>query len=163
LELAPSPVVGLKMLELAPFDHEIAVNVLVGVHRYGPSEPSIQAQVSALQALARKRPSGIGYLLILQKGAMTPNAEARQQVMAAFGDLSGVLRAVAVVMDGGGFWASAVRSTVAVLLIAQARPYEVKIFAKEDEAIPWLARSLQDVAGSVSAPRLTDVVHRLRG
>lgn len=151
------------MIPLSPFEHVVVGNVLVGVHRHGPSEPSIRAQLGALQTLAKERVSGVGYLLILQNGAMTPNAEARQEVTTVLDGLGGVLRVLAVVMEGGGFWASAVRSTLAVLLVARSRPYQVKIFAGHDEAIAWIARELQGVEGSATAATLSAAVARLRG
>ncbi|HVY47353.1 MAG TPA: hypothetical protein VHB21_15800, partial [Minicystis sp.] len=87
--------------------------------------------------------------------------ELRQRVMRTFGDLGPKLRGVAIVMGGSGFWASAARSTIAVLLISIARGYQAKIFATTDEAASWLADKVNVGRVVAREPELRRVAREL--
>ncbi len=143
--------------------HDVVVsrNVVVAIHRHGPAEPALEAQLAGLNRASQSNADGVGFLLILVDGAKTPDADGRKRVTNAFAALGPRLRGVAIVMAGAGFWSSAVRSTVAVLLISIARGYEAKIFATTNEAADWLAGQVRDCRSPASASELRSVASDL--
>jgi hypothetical protein len=147
----------------APYEVAVARNVVVAIHRQGPAEPALEAQLAGLQRAAQASADGVGFLLILVDGAKTPDADGRKRVTNAFSSLGPKLRGVAIVMAGTGFWSSAVRSTVAVLLISIARGYEAKIFATTDEAADWLAGQVRDCKLAATATELRRTAADLAG
>jgi len=140
----------------------VCKNVVVAIHRHGPAAPAVEGQIAALQKLAATGARGIGFLLILEQGAKTPDTETRRSVDKAFKDLGERLKACAIVMLGEGFWASAVRSTLAILLVSSARGYETKIFATPPDATLWLAGQLRGVENSASLEDLSRAAKALR-
>jgi hypothetical protein len=143
--------------------HEVVVcqNVVVAIHRHGPAEPALNAQLAGLQRVTQAHPDGVGFLLILVDGAKTPAPEGRKRVTDTFAALGSKLRGVAIVMGGTGFWASAVRSTVAVLLISLARGYQAKIFATPSEAAEWLGGQMRNCKGAATVSELRRVASDL--
>lgn len=140
----------------------VCKNVVVAIHREGPAGPAVDGQIAALQKLADANAQGIGFLLILEQGAKTPDTETRRRVDKAFRDIGDRLKACAIVMIGDGFWASAVRSTLAILLVSAARKYETKIFALPPEAITWLAGQIRGLKNAPSSEDLARAVSSLR-
>jgi hypothetical protein len=145
----------------APHDVIVTRNVVCAIHRHGPAEPALEAQLTGLQRASQTNPDGVGFLLILVDGAKTPDGDGRKRVMNAFAALGPRLRGVAIVMSGTGFWSSAVRSTVAVLLISIARGYEAKIFATTNEAADWLGSQVRDCKGAATVGEIRSVASDL--
>lgn len=78
-------------------------------------------------------------LTIIGSGAQLPPTEVRERLAAILRDHAHVV-ASAVVFEGTGFRAAAVRSVVTGLSLIARQPFPHRIFAEVHEAALWLAR-----------------------
>jgi hypothetical protein len=155
------PETGKAAPTAAAYDVVTCQNVVVSIHRHGAAEPALEAQLGALSRVVGATADGVGFLLILVDGAKTPEPSGRRRVTDTFAAMGSKLRGVAIVMGGSGFWSSAVRSTVAVLLISIARGYSAKIFGSTNDAADWLAGQVRDCKAPATASELRRIANEL--
>jgi len=91
--------------------------------------------------LYQRHSSGLYLMTIVEEGALMPNAEARETVAVFLRSVAGKLRMSAVVHEGSGFRAAAVRSVVTGLSMLVRLPYPHEIFATVEQAAKWLSTS----------------------
>lgn len=103
-------------------------------------------------AFATKHPRGIGLLTIVSTAAPMPASSARQQIADFLAQGSGYIKCSAVVMEGTGFRAAAVRSVVTglTLLAKQAYPHRV---CSAPDAVSLLSQAPPDASGRPIDPR----------
>ena len=77
-------------------------------------------------------------LTVAQYNSPIPNAEVREASGRLMRELTPHLLAGATVIEGGGFWASAVRSFLTAVYFVAKQPCPTKAFARIDEAAQWL-------------------------
>jgi hypothetical protein len=141
---------------------EICGNVIMAIHRSGSAVPIIREMKARVGEMVRKHPSGIGLMLILRRGAKPPEGRVRQDLAAMFTEHKKALCATSVVVEGSGFWAAAIRSTLTFLSVASS--YPLKVFSSIDGAVSWQIAALTKAGASTpSAAELTTVAARLRG
>jgi hypothetical protein len=87
---------------------------------------------------ATRYPSGVYLLTIIEKGAPMPSTEQREEVAVFLRSGSGRTRMSAVVIEGTGFRAAAVRSVVTGLAMLVRLPYPHEIFGTLEQAAKWL-------------------------
>jgi hypothetical protein len=75
--------------------------------------------------------------LVLQ-GSGLPTAEARAGFVGMMNRMEGHLACVGVVIEGGGFWASAMRSAVTGLNMLAPRPIAMRVLGSIDDLVSWL-------------------------
>jgi len=96
--------------------HDYAVawwNELVAVvWRHETTLQGVRDLKSAVSALARRHPNGIAMLTIVSESAPMPSSAARKAIAELLSESSAIIRCSAVVMEGAGFRAAAVRSVV---------------------------------------------------
>jgi len=97
-------------------------------------------------AFARTQPRGIGLLTIVESGAPLPPAPARRTIADFLAGGSEFIKCSAVVFEGSGFRAAAVRSVVTglTLMAKQAYPHRV---CDLDDAIDMFVRILPNATG----------------
>jgi hypothetical protein len=79
------------------------------------------------------------YLMtVIEEGASLPPSEAREAVAIFLRSCAGRMRMSAVVHEGSGFRAAAVRSVVTGLSMLVRLPYPHEIFATVEQAAKWL-------------------------
>lgn len=91
------------------------------------------------EAFAKTRPNGIALITIVEENAPMPPSEARDALAAFLGRQSASIKVSAVVYEGSGFRAAAVRSVVAGLTLMARQTYPHKVFATAEEGITWMA------------------------
>jgi hypothetical protein len=96
---------------------------------------------TACTAFARTQPGGIGLLTIVESGAPLPPAAARDAIAAFLASGSAFIKCSAVVFEGSGFRAAAVRSVVTGLTLMAKQAYPHKVCNLE-EAVSMFARIL---------------------
>jgi|KBSMisStandDraft_5_1062788.scaffolds.fasta_scaffold557882_2 hypothetical protein len=97
-------------------------------------------------AFAATQPRGIGLLTIVESGAPLPASSARNEIADFLASGSKFIKCSAVVFEGSGFRAAAVRSVVTGLTLMAKQAYPHKVCSLED-AIAMFARILPEATG----------------
>lgn len=127
--------------------------------------PADAISVSRLDALGKdfqrahpgKRQSGIH---IVREGVGLPTPEGRAGLMKMMKADSDHFGAIAVVICGSGFVASAVRSFLAGLRLLAPRTFEFRLHAKTSEILKWFpAAHFSRTGEQVDAPRLGRMIY----
>ncbi|HWL87333.1 MAG TPA: hypothetical protein VNO21_16125 [Polyangiaceae bacterium] len=111
----------------------------------------------------RSFPEGVGLVTIVEPGAPLPPTEARQALGQLLAEAAGSIRYSAVVYEGGGFRASAVRGVVSSLILLARPPFPHRVFATTTEACAWFQRSFgpEDVHGKELETAIADLRRRI--
>jgi hypothetical protein len=96
---------------------------------------------SACTAFARTQPRGIGLLTVVESGAPLPPGPARRAIADFLAEGSAFIKCSAVVFEGSGFRAAAVRSVVTGLTLMARQAYPHRVCDIED-AIEMFVRIL---------------------
>jgi hypothetical protein len=86
-----------------------------------------------------------GVLAIAKANVPIPDAEVRDASSRLMRELSPYLLAGATVIDGGGFWASAVRSFLTAVYFVAKQPCPTKAFGSVEEACEWLGPRVSQI------------------
>jgi hypothetical protein len=113
-----------------------------------------------LERLARTSGTGVGLVVIIEPDADSPVSEERKQFAAINRDTPG-LKGVAVVFEGRGFKASAVRSVAAGIAFLSRSPIPHKVFSVLPEAAAWIGPLVHN-AGSLPAGGLLRAIDLIR-
>jgi hypothetical protein len=151
-------------LLLADPDYALATwgSLFVIVWRaYTPVE-AVQEARRQLQAHAVRK-GQIGFLTFVHPGAPIPSSTARSELAGLLRDASPFVQASAVVYEGDGFHAAAVRSVVTGLALLARQKFPHKIFGKTTDASAWLVTELRGVLDpSVTPAMLVAMTQDLR-
>ena len=112
-----------------------------------------------LLEFTRARPAGVGLLTIVEANAPVPAADVRKALAAVLADFSRSIKASAVIFEGQGFSAAAVRSVVTGLTLIARQSYPHKVFGSLAEASAWM---LPQLPRPVTAGELATAVASLR-
>lgn len=113
-------------------------NVSLAVWAGRADGPAVLRVRSLSQHLIAKYPDGHSNITFVLNGVAPPTEEARQAFSHIFDGRVSDLRSMAVVLEGEGFWASTLRSTVTWLRQAATTQFAVKLFNTIDEVAEWL-------------------------
>ena len=98
----------------------------------------MQAYTQVYREVSLRYPSGIYLLTIVEEDAPMPPYEAREAVAVFLRNGAGRIRMSAVVHEGAGFRAAAVRSVVTGISMLSKVPFPHHIFATVEQAAKWL-------------------------
>lgn len=90
-----------------------------------------------------------------------PAAPVRDAMQALTSELAQELVAVASVIHGDGFWASAIRGFATSVHWVRGHEYKKRVFSRSDEAVHWLAPLHSERSLFVSAADLEGEIARL--
>lgn len=99
----------------------------------------IAALSAALEQQAASFPGGLYQLTIVEEGASLPAAAERAELTKFLAGAAHHIRRSAVVHEGVGFRAAAVRGVVTGLALLAQLPYPYQVFATLEQAALWLA------------------------
>lgn len=108
---------------------------------------------------AKAWPDGILILTVVEDGAPMPDAPARDALGKLLQSGAGRTRKSAVVYEGDGFRAAAVRSVVTGISVFSKPPFPHKIFARVAEAAGFLA---SEAGHGVTGNQLANIVSDVR-
>jgi hypothetical protein len=140
----------LPFAESAPVDLSLMVAVSGACTIYGWRNMTIVvwsgqatgasvAQLDRVSVLCRKRdPHGHSVVHIVHEPTQLPSAEARAGLAQMMSDNADVLSAMAIVVGGSGFWATAMRSVVTAMRMVGSRAFELRINGSIQEVVDWL-------------------------
>jgi hypothetical protein len=137
------------------YDVTMCENILIVVHRAGPAAPLVAEMPGHFERIFKYH-SQVGLLLVVKEGCKPPEGSARDKTNELFRLYSQQLRS-AVVMEGSGFWAAAIRS--ALTLISMNASHPMKIFTTVEEGAHWLCREMgrQNVAKTTVSQLLQEI------
>ncbi len=95
-----------------------------------------------IREVATKYPSGVGCIVVIPAGAKPPPEPQRRAIEGVLTRLSGDLRGLVWVVEGGGFQAAAVRGVLMGLALYGRRLYPTRVCTSVPEALGWLASKL---------------------
>jgi hypothetical protein len=113
-----------------------------------------------IEALAAQRPEGIGLITVVEDKADLPAPEVRAAITAMLHSLGGKVLRSAVVYEGSGFHAAAVRGVVTGLTMLRRLPYPHRVIAAVEAAVPWILEGLPEQPAD--APQVLAAVRDLR-
>jgi hypothetical protein len=162
------PIAGAPRAAL--FDHEPGQfyvghfrNLSLVVWAGGADGAAVQRVRGVSQLLASKYPDGHSNISFVMNGVPPPSEEARIAFNYIFDGRVSDLRCMAVILEGEGFWASALRSTVTALRNAATTTFAVRLFSAIEPAADWLpAEHLTGTGVTVSTAELRLVMMSMR-
>jgi hypothetical protein len=136
-------------------------SVIIVVYRFETTMSGAAAAQEVFDALAREHRDGAFVLTVVEENAPMPTPEVRAMMARFLATRAPQIILSAVVYEGTGFRAAAVRSLVTGLALVSKLPYRHKVFATVDEAASWF-RSNSPVAGAWPEHALSNVVAEAR-
>lgn len=103
-------------------------NVFISVWRHRVEEHAIFNLRPAIHALKVVHPAGIAMLTVLEPDADLPTPGARQELPKLFKDIANGMACSALVCEGEGFRAAAVRALTTTINALAAPPYPHRVF-----------------------------------
>ena len=123
-------------------------SVLFCIWRNETSQRGIETARRAIDGLATRYPTGIGMIVIVEKDAVLPGPDERAELSALLKHSGHVAVASALVFEGEGLRATAVRSLVTGLSMLARQPYPHRVFSDVEAAARWIAPVLGAATGS---------------
>jgi len=114
-------------------------SVFMIVWRHETTAQAVE-QLIALMPRFAARVSQFTLVVVVEDGASVPSAALRERIAAGLQAAAPYIDISAVVHEGRGFRAAAVRSVLAGLTLVVRPPYGHKVFARVDEASRWIGR-----------------------
>lgn len=121
------------------------------VWRWDTTLEGAQALQRECSKFAMRHPRGIGLLTIVSEKAPMPASPARQAVASFLTHGSSYIKCSAVLMEGTGFRAAAVRSVVTGLTMLAKQAYPHRVCSVPD-AVSMLSRELPVASGQAINP-----------
>jgi hypothetical protein len=97
-----------------------------------------EQQIAVLHETLDRLSDSPGLMLWLPHRAAAPEGKARTRAGRLFREMGARLQGFALIAEGGGFWASAIRSIVTGLSLAARTRFPFKAMPAIEEAAPWL-------------------------
>ena len=111
---------------------------------------------------ARAAHGKVGILIVVAPDAPMPDAAAREGIAKLFTDLGDELAGSALVYEGEGFRAAAVRGVVTGIALLVRRPFPHRIFESASSGAAWLVGELAKAGITTTADELVRGVERVR-
>jgi hypothetical protein len=134
--------------------------LFVVVWKVNTTMEGVTALRQGVTQLGKKNPQGIGLLTVVEANAPMPSSEARDAIATFLREAGSFINASAVIFEGEGFRAAAVRSVVTGLTMLAKQPYPHKVFAGITEAAAWLAPKV--AGGTIEPASMIQAVGSLR-
>ena len=113
----------------------------------------VESTRSGIKTFADANPGGIGLLTIVEPEAPMPGRDERDALAALLKSFGTQIKASALVFEGEGFRAAAVRSVVVGLNLLARQPYPHRVFDAVSQAASWLAPLMSSAfASETTAP-----------
>lgn len=118
-------------------------NVLLNVGKGNPSKEFIDQVLQHAEDLLSVYPDGIVLMLLIYDGGGVPGGKGRGRATQMLREIGPRLQALAAVIEGAGFWASAARSILTGLALMSRSRFPLRTFSEMNEAARWLVKYIQ--------------------
>ena len=110
-----------------------------------------------------QHPEGFSCIHIVREGAAVPDAAARAGFVKMMDEFQQHMKCVGVVLDGAGFWASAVQGAITGMRMLAPRTFVIRIASSTDEIASWLAPESSRRTGiKVEPAHVSEAIHAAR-
>jgi len=116
-------------------------NLIFAIFKKETTLAGVQKVRQAYERSWRLNPNGLCTMMIVEPRAPMPGAEVRKALAEALAVGSGRTLMSAVIHEGSGFHASAVRSVVTGLAMLTRLPFPHQVFATVRDAANWMAKN----------------------
>lgn len=141
--------------------HAAVGPVFLLVWRGETTSAGVNATEAAMEKMAKMSGDRFGLLTVVEPNAPLPPGEVRDQLAALLGRLPWIT-ASAVVFEGKGFRAAAVRSVVTGLTLLAKQPYPHKVFGTTEEGTQWLLSTMNLGPSAIAASKVLNEVRKIR-
>ena len=156
----------LTLLAAEPADYALFrfQSIAINVWRSQPNERGVKVLTDLTQESLSVCPKGISSIHCIESGAGVPTSEARRGLRDIATRYESHIACVGVILYGEGFWASAIRSAVAGILLVGPKPaFPLRMYASAQELTAWLPELHQQRTGiAVDASLLLEMIERAR-
>jgi hypothetical protein len=112
--------------------------VIVAVWSRQCTGPMAAALGDVTVGFSRAHPEGFSSVHVIGNNPPLPTSEARDTLIRETKRYSKDLACVGTVLEGSGFWASAVRSFIVGIRVVVPRTFEMQTYASIAELVAWL-------------------------
>jgi hypothetical protein len=133
------PVADLEVLDVVPNHFLFAVwkNVSLAVWRAAATATCVERLAVAIQSSIARNAGPRSSIHVILSGAGLPSAEARAGFVDLMRRSEGSLGCVGVVIDGSGFWSSALLGAMAGLRLVLPRSFDFRVCGSQEELLLW--------------------------
>jgi hypothetical protein len=125
--------------------------------------PLVEQLAEHSRRFHHRHPEGVSVVHLISKGPALPEAPTRERLKTLMEANAKTLACVAIVLDGRGFWASAVRSFLVGLRLVSPRTITMQVFSTSQEVAAWLPEiHFQRTNVKVEASELLGAVEAVR-
>jgi hypothetical protein len=113
-------------------------NVLIAIWTTQGTGPLAEKLGEIARPFSKSHPEGFSSVHVIGKKPPLPTSEARDKLLSLMADFSGNVACIGTVLEGSGFWASAVRSFIVGLRLLSPRTFEMQTYATLSELTNWM-------------------------
>lgn len=127
-------------------------NVIAHAWRGQMTDEIARRFVQTNEAALLAHPEGVSFVSWIQEGVPLPTAEARRLVSQSMSRNSNGIACIAVVTEGSGFWASAMRSAITGIGLLANGGFALRSYRTLDDLTAWLPGHHEQRTGSRVSP-----------
>jgi hypothetical protein len=160
--MPPTTAAGVEIISMTPA-HAIAIwnEFLIQIWRTGTSLDAALKVRAAAHQLSASQTGSVATLVVVEPQAAMPDSDARAQLAGMIDDQQGRMICAALVHEGQGFRAAAVRAVMTGLMALTRQPVPHQVRATVEQACAWFGTERRLNADHVL--QLARVVEELRG
>jgi hypothetical protein len=128
-------------------------NVIVAIWKTQATGPLAAKLGELAGAFSKAHPEGFSSVQVISNSPPLPTGEAREKLIAMTRLHSATVACIGTVLEGSGFWASAVRSFIVGIRLVVPRTFEMQTYASIPELARWLAAPHAARTGVTLDPR----------
>jgi hypothetical protein len=141
-------------------------NIMMACWSKRATGPAVQRLTRLRESVDREHPEGVSVIYLIGEMAGLPTAEARAGVKELMARFSHRRACLAVVIQGDGFWLSAMRGAITGVRMLVPAKFPMGIFGHVEDVVEWLPRQHEERTGIRIAPTqllvvLKDLMARL--
>lgn len=146
-------------------DHIVAVrnHLVISIWRGETTGPAVRELNTIIQDAAKRAIRGVGLVQVVEASASLPDGAGRHELGVMLSASRNCVKSSAVIYEGDGLKAAAVRCTVTTLTLVAKPPFPHKIFGDLQEAAIWHVLQLPpELKATVAASEYATMIASLR-
>jgi hypothetical protein len=137
-------------------------NIMITCWSKRATGPAVQRLTVFREALDRDHPEGLSVIYLIRDKAGLPTVEARAGVRELMARFSHRRACLALVVQGEGFWSSAMQATITGVRILVPKSFHMRVFSRVEDVVDWLPKLHKEHTGvSVVPHQLLNVLKQL--
>ena len=128
-----------SLLDVDPgrFRYSAWRNLTIGVWADQATQQAAERVLQVSRLMVSQHPTGHSSIVFVLDGAPAPTPEANEVFAKIYDDKISDLSCMAIVIEGGGFWASRIRSTITSLRMSTPGPMMIRVADKLEQVLEW--------------------------